>query len=96
MQIESRVHVCKRHKDHLEEQHLTSCTKLTICEDTLLHGETLLVIASRDAEDVSLPFFTKGICFYFMAHAPLKESTQFLVIIKLKELLAPRCGVGHI
>lgn len=71
-------------------------SKLTICEDTLFHGETLLVIASRDAEDVSLPFLTKGICFYFMAHALLKENTQFLVIIKLKELLAPRCGVGHV
>ena len=29
--------------------------------DTLLHGETLLVISAGDAEDIALPLVTKGV-----------------------------------
>lgn len=30
-------------------------------KDTLLHGETLLVISAGDAEDIALPLVTKGV-----------------------------------
>ena len=30
-------------------------------EDTLLHGETLLVVAASNAEDVALPLIAEGV-----------------------------------
>lgn len=36
--------------------------------DTLLHGETLLVVASSDPEDVSLPLVTEGVGGDLSAH----------------------------
>lgn len=32
--------------------------ELTVCENTLFHWETLFVISTGNAEDVSLPFIT--------------------------------------
>lgn len=37
-------------------------------QDTLLHWETLLVVASSDAEDVSLPLITEGVGGDLLAH----------------------------
>ena len=36
--------------------------------DTLLHGETLLVVTAGDAEDVALPLITKGVGGDLSAH----------------------------
>ena len=41
--------------------------------DTLLHGETLLVISSRDLEDVSLELIAKHVTLYFLVHALVVE-----------------------
>jgi hypothetical protein len=47
-------------------------------KDTLLHGETLLVVTTRDAEDVTLELITKGVTRYFLGHALVKETTAIL------------------
>lgn len=69
---------------------------LTVCEDTLLHGETLLVVSSSDADDVSLPLITKKIGFDLSSHALLIEHTKLVVIHNFDELLGPRGGVGNV
>ena len=44
-------------------------------EDTLLHGETLLVVTTSDAENVTLEFITKSIAGYFLGHTLIVETT---------------------
>lgn len=69
---------------------------LTIGEDTLLHGESLLVIAASDAQDVALPLITQGVCLHLLAHPLLIEDANLFLIIKFKELLTPRGGEGNV
>ena len=45
----------------------------SVDEDTLLHGETLLVISAGDAEDVALVLFAHNVAFNFLAHSPVEE-----------------------
>merc|ERR1712142_344074 len=71
-------------------------THTLICEDTLLHGETLLIIASSDPEDVSFKLLPNRVCFNLSAHALLHEYTHPLLIFNVKELLAPRSGVSDV
>lgn len=52
---------------------LSSVLILTVGQDTLLHGETLLVVSSSNAKDVSLPFVTEMVGFDLSAHALLIE-----------------------
>lgn len=42
-------------------------------EDTLLHGETILIVTTSDLEDVSLEFITKSVSFDFLAHSSTVE-----------------------
>jgi hypothetical protein len=44
-------------------------------KDTLLHGETLLIVTTRDAEDVTLEFITKRIARNFLGHTLIVETT---------------------
>ena len=44
-------------------------------EDTLLHGETLLVVATSDAEDVALPFVANGVTRNFLGDFLFVEYT---------------------
>ena len=46
-----------------------------ICEDTLLHGETLLIITTRDTEDVTLEFVPDMLSIYLLRYASVIEST---------------------
>ena len=57
-----------------------------VAENTLLHGETLLIVSSSDArkshtlqktipEDVALEFFTKAITFNFLGDSLIHENT---------------------
>ena len=48
----------------------------TVGEDTLLHGEALLVVASGDPEDVALPFVAEGGSVDLHAHTLLIEGTN--------------------
>merc|ERR1711934_310931 len=59
-------------------------------QDTLLHGEALLVVASSDSENVSLELITKGIGLDLLAHPLLIEGTHLQLIGNLDELLASR------
>ena len=45
-------------------------------EDALLHGETLLVVATGDAEHVALPLVTEAVGGHFHAHPLLVEGTN--------------------
>jgi hypothetical protein len=65
-------------------------------EDTLLHGETLLVVSTGDAEDVALVLVTERVSSDFVGHLLLKEGTVFSLIFNVNELLGPSRGVGDI
>ena len=45
-------------------------------EDSLLHGETLLVVSTGDAENVALPLVTQRVSTDLLAHALLVEGTN--------------------
>jgi hypothetical protein len=44
-------------------------------KDTLLHGETLLIVTTRDAENVTLELVTNGVTRNFSGHALVHEDT---------------------
>lgn len=55
--------------------------------DTLLHGETLLVVASGDLEDVSLELISNAVTRDLLSHTLLHENTETTLIIDINELL---------
>jgi len=61
--------------------------------DSLLHWETLLVVATSDFEDVALEFITDRITWDFCAHALLHEDSQLTLIFDFNELLRSIRGV---
>jgi hypothetical protein len=63
-------------------------------KDTLLHGETLLVVSSGDLEDVALELVADGVTGDLLAHALLHEDTDAALIIDLDELLGAVGGVA--
>ena len=64
--------------------------------DALLHGETLLVIATCDFEDVAGEFGAQGITRDFLTHAAVHEDAEFALIFDFDELLRSIRGVGDI
>jgi hypothetical protein len=65
-------------------------------ENTLLHGETLLVVTTSDLKDVALELVTKGITLDLLAHSLLVENTDLVFIIDLDELLRAVGRVGNV
>ena len=57
-------------------------------QDTLLHGETLLIVPATDSDHITLPFFTQSISSNFCGHMLLVEGTKFSFTIHFNELLA--------
>ena len=57
-------------------------------QDTLLHGETLLIVPATDSDHITLPFFTQSVSSNFCGHTLLVEGTKFLFIVHFNELLA--------
>lgn len=57
--------------------------------DSLLHGETLLVITACDFEDVASEFGSYAVAGDFSAHAAVHEDAEFAIIFNLDELLGP-------
>ena len=57
-------------------------------QDTLLHGETLLIVPATDSDHITLPFFTQSISSNFCGHMLLIEGTKFSFIIHFNGLLA--------
>jgi len=56
--------------------------------DTLLHRETLLVVAAGDLEDVALELVANRVARNLCAHSLLHEDTQLSLIFDLDQLLA--------
>jgi len=65
-------------------------------EDTLLHGEALLVISTANAEDVSLEFVADTVTRHFLAHALVIEDAIATLFIDVEELLLSCGRVGDI
>eukprot|EP00117_Sycon_ciliatum_P022092 scpid97301/ scgid19155/ len=71
-------------------------TNTSIGQDTLLHWESLLVIASGDAEAVSLPIISKRITRDLSGDTLVKESLQLSLIVNFNQFLASRCGKSDV
>jgi len=65
-------------------------------ENTLLHGETLLVLATHNLEDVALEVITKNITLNLGTDTPVIESTKLRFIINFHFLLAASGGVSNV
>lgn len=57
-------------------------------KDTLLHGETILIVTTGNFEDVSLEFITKLVAFNFLTHSSSVEEAKLLFIVDRNGLLA--------
>jgi hypothetical protein len=53
----------------------------------LLHSEALLIIASTNSEDISLPLITKLVAFNLLTHLLVIEMTEAILIFKFNGLL---------
>jgi len=62
-------------------------------EDTLLHGETLLVIATCDTEYVAFKFVPERVGRDFLCNLFVVENTNATLVINVDCLLFPSCGV---
>ena len=71
-------------------------TDTGVREYTLSHGESLLVITSRNAKLVSLKFFTENASVYFLGHTAIVELNKLLFIISFDELLEAGAGACDI
>lgn len=65
-------------------------------EDTLLHGKSLLVVTTADANDVALPLIADRVDLDFLAHALVIEDTDLLFIVDVQKLLAARGRVRKV
>lgn len=65
-------------------------------QHTLLHGKSLLVVASRDAYYVTLPFIAESVGLNFLAHTLLVENAYFFLIVNFNELLAASGWIGDV
>lgn len=61
--------------------------------DTLLHRETLLVVAAGDPEDVALELVADGVARDFMTHAAVHEDAELALIFNLDQFLGAIVGV---
>jgi len=64
--------------------------------NALLHRETLLVIASRDLEDVTLEFVSNAVTWNFGTHTLLHENAESALIVDFDHLLAAIGRVGDV
>jgi len=65
-------------------------------ENTLLHWETLLVVTTSDAKNVSFPLVSKRVSWNFLRDFLVKKYTVSFLIIYVEELLGPSCRVSNI
>jgi hypothetical protein len=59
----------------------------TLDKDTLLHGETILIVTTSNFEDVSLEFITKVFTVDFLSHSSTVEGRKLLFIVDSNRLL---------
>lgn len=74
-------------EERKQKQKKFNILTLTIGEDTLLHGEALLVVAAGDSDDVALPVITEQVGFDFGAHTLLIENSKLVLVDDFEELL---------
>jgi len=65
-------------------------------EDTLFHGETLLVVAASYAKDVTSEFVTDRVCWDLLGHFLVEKDTVAFLLIQIDEFLSPSGGVGDV
>jgi len=65
-------------------------------ENALFHGETLLVIAACNPEDVTFPFVTQSVARDLLGYFLFVEDSVSLLIINVDEFLCPSCGVRDV
>ena len=63
-------------------------------KNTLLHRETLLVVAARDLEDVALELVADRVAGNLLAHALVQENTSAALVIDVDQLLGAIGGVA--
>lgn len=61
--------------------------------DTLLHGETLLVVAAGNLEDVALELVTEEVGVDLLAHSLLVEASESVLVLNVDALLGALSGV---
>merc|ERR1719219_197930 len=59
-----------------------------ICEHSLLHWETLLVVSTGDAQLIALELISKGVTIDLLAHPLLVEGAHFQFIVDFDQFLA--------
>jgi len=64
--------------------------------NTLLHRETLLVVAAGDPEDVALELVADAVARDLMAHTAVHEDAELALIVNLDQLLCAIVGVGDV
>lgn len=65
-------------------------------KDTLLHRETLLIVAAGDTEDVALPLVAEQVSGDFLCDLLVIEDTVFPLIVKIECLLLASREVGDV
>jgi hypothetical protein len=75
---------------------LTEKTDSRVCEDTLTHGEPLLVVSTRNAEDVSVKVFTEDATVNFLGHTAFVQVLETLFIIDVDDFLLSSAGASNI
>jgi len=65
-------------------------------EDTLLHGETLLVVTAGDAEDVASELVAELLSVHLLGDALVVQAAELLLVIDLDELLVSGDGVCNV
>lgn len=64
--------------------------------NTLLHGETLLVVTTGNPEDVALELVADAVARDFVTHAAVHEDTELALIVDFDQLLGAIVGVGDV
>jgi len=68
----------------------------TVDKDTLLHGESLLVLTSGDSKDVALEFVAKAVGWDLVRDSLLEHVADFVLIVDFNGLLLTRLRVGDV
>jgi hypothetical protein len=71
-------------------------TNTGIGKNTLTHGESLLVVSSRDTENVSCILLSKGTSINLLRHSLLVKILKLRLIINFYDLLKASSGGGNI
>jgi hypothetical protein len=65
-----------------------------VAEDSLFHGESVLVESSVDSEDISFELLSKSIGLNFLTHPSFEEDSAAIVIIDIERFGGSVGGVG--